>query len=216
MTFFINFAKCQNFPDNSLTLRNFISPWHWHFPDGYEPWLPLIESKITLRTTKACICTRTSSYLHHRRWTPGDEWPHPCKVQYIVKGALSLSLSLSIYIYIYIHIYISFNTRTQHNTNTNLVLVDTPKHHYHCCDVIRSAMAFLIPGVSFVCSIICFGADQRKHQSSTSLAFLRGNLRWPMDSPHKRPVTRKMFPFNDVIMMAWNTYVYQLAVPSLV
>ena len=23
------------FPDNSLTLRNFISPWH--FPDGYEP-----------------------------------------------------------------------------------------------------------------------------------------------------------------------------------
>ena len=24
------------FPDNSLTLRNFISPWH--FPDSYEPW----------------------------------------------------------------------------------------------------------------------------------------------------------------------------------
>ena len=40
------------------------------------------------------------------------------------------------------------------------------------------------------------GADQRKHQSSTSLAFVR----WPMNSPHKGPVTRKMFPFDDVIM----------------
>ena len=27
---------CVKFPDNSLTLRNLISPWH--FPDGYEPW----------------------------------------------------------------------------------------------------------------------------------------------------------------------------------
>ena len=29
-----------------------------------------------------------------------------------------------------------------------------------------------------------------------------GNHRWPVDSPHRVPVTRKMFPFNDVIM-AW-------------
>ena len=27
-----------------------------------------------------------------------------------------------------------------------------------------------------------------------------GNQRWPVDSPHKGPVTRKMFPFDDVIM----------------
>ena len=40
------------------------------------------------------------------------------------------------------------------------------------------------------------GADQRKHQSSASLAFVR----WPVNSPHKGPVTRKMFPFDDVIM----------------
>ena len=44
------------------------------------------------------------------------------------------------------------------------------------------------------------GADQRKHQSSTSLAFMRGIHRSPVNSPHKRPVTRKMFPFDDVIM----------------
>ena len=41
----------------------------------------------------------------------------------------------------------------------------------------------------------------KKHQSSTSLAPLRGIHRWPVDSPHKGPVTRKLFPFDDVIMM---------------
>ena len=46
------------------------------------------------------------------------------------------------------------------------------------------------------------GADQRKHQSSASLAFVRGIHRWAVNSPHKWPVTRKMFPFDDVIMVA--------------
>ena len=45
------------------------------------------------------------------------------------------------------------------------------------------------------------GADQRKHQSSMSLAFVRGIHRWPVNSPHKGPVTRKMFPFDDIIMI---------------
>ena len=40
----------------------------------------------------------------------------------------------------------------------------------------------------------------KKHQSSASLAFVRGINRWPMNSPHKWPVTRKIFPFDDVIM----------------
>ena len=43
-------------------------------------------------------------------------------------------------------------------------------------------------------------ADQRKHQSSTSLVFVRGIHRWPVNSPNKGPVTRKMFPINDGIM----------------
>ena len=43
-------------------------------------------------------------------------------------------------------------------------------------------------------------ADQRKHQSSASLAFVRGIHRWPVDSPHKGPMTPKMFPLDDVIM----------------
>ena len=44
------------------------------------------------------------------------------------------------------------------------------------------------------------GAYRRKHQSSTSLAFVWGIHQWPVDSPHKGPVTRKMVPFDDVIM----------------
>ena len=43
-------------------------------------------------------------------------------------------------------------------------------------------------------------ADQRKHESSASLAFVRGIHRWPVNSPHKWTVTRKMFPFDDVII----------------
>ena len=47
-----------------------------------------------------------------------------------------------------------------------------------------------------------FRRRSRKYQSSASLAFVRGIHRWPVNSPHKWPVTRKMFPFDDVIMMA--------------
>ena len=36
--------------------------------------------------------------------------------------------------------------------------------------------------------------------SGASLAFVRGIRRGPVNSPHKWLVTRKMFPFDDVIM----------------
>ena len=73
-------------------------------------------------------------------------------------------------------------------------------HHGHYDDVIMSTTASQITCVSIVCTNFCSGADQRKHQSSASLAFVRGIHRWPVDSPHKGPVTRKMFSFDDVIM----------------
>ena len=44
------------------------------------------------------------------------------------------------------------------------------------------------------CSTVCWGIDQRKHQSSASLAFVRGIHRWLVDSPHKGPVTQRIFP----------------------
>ena len=54
--------------------------------------------------------------------------------------------------------------------------------------------------ITIVYSLVYSGADARKHESSASLAFVRGIHRGPVNSPHKRPVTRKMFPFDDVIM----------------
>ena len=54
-------------------------------------------------------------------------------------------------------------------------------------------------------STVCSGADQRRHQCSASLAFVRGNHRVPLNSPHKGPVTRKMVPFDDVIMPPMNS-----------
>ena len=70
----------------------------------------------------------------------------------------------------------------------------------HYCDVIMGAMAFQITSPTIVYSTVNSDADQRKHQSSASLAFVRGIHRWPVNSPHKWPVTRKMFTFDDVIM----------------
>ena len=62
------------------------------------------------------------------------------------------------------------------------------------------AIASQITRLTIVYSIVYSDADQRKHQSSASLAFVRGIHRGPVNSPHKWPVTRKMFPFDDVIM----------------
>ena len=63
--------------------------------------------------------------------------------------------------------------------------------HYN--DVIISAIA------SHITSLYS-DADQRKHQSSASLAFVWGIHRGQVNSPRKWPVTRKMLPFDDVIM----------------
>ena len=71
---------------------------------------------------------------------------------------------------------------------------------YHYNDVIMGAMASQITSLTIVYSTVYSDADQRKHQSSASLACVRGTHRGPVNSPHKWPVTRKMFPVHDVIM----------------
>ena len=90
-----------------------------------------------------------------------------------------------------------------HSDPVFLIFAEIPRCNNDPChysDVLMRAMASQITGVSTVCSAVCSGADQRKHQSSASLAFVRGIHRWPVNSPHKGPVTRKMSPFDDVIM----------------
>ena len=77
-----------------------------------------------------------------------------------------------------------------------------PQHWYHIIvflahyysDVIVGVIASQITSLTIVYSNVYSGAGQRKHQSSASLAFVLGIHRWP----HRWPVTRKMFPFDDV------------------
>ena len=67
-------------------------------------------------------------------------------------------------------------------------------------DAIMGTIASHITSLTIVYSAVYSGANQRKRQSSAPLAFVRGIHRWPVNSPHKGPVTRKMFPFDDIIM----------------
>ena len=71
----------------------------------------------------------------------------------------------------------------------------------HHNGVITGAMASQVTSLKIVYSTVCSGADQRKYQNSASLAFVRGIPQWQVNSRHKRPVTRKMFPFDNVLMI---------------
>ena len=70
-------------------------------------------------------------------------------------------------------------------------------------DVMMRSMTSQITSLTIVYPTVYSGTHQRKHQSSVSLAFVRG----PVYSPHKGTVTRKMFPFDDVIMRKCFTYI---------
>ena len=80
-------------------------------------------------------------------------------------------------------------------------------HSTHYNDVIMGAIAPQIISLMIVFSTVYLDTDQIKHQRSASLAFVRGIHRRPVNSTYKWPVTRKMFPFDYVIMLkclTWN------------
>ena len=73
-----------------------------------------------------------------------------------------------------------------------------------------TAIVSQITGDPIVWSTVCSGADLRKHQSSVSLAFVRRIHPWSVYCPHKGPVTRKLFPFDDVVIFGGDTRVFYL------
>ena len=82
--------------------------------------------------------------------------------------------------------------RTDNSADERPVKIrSSPKFQYS--DVMMGQVTFQITCASIACSTICSSADQRKHQSSASLAFVWGIHRWTGNSPHKRPITRKCF-----------------------
>ena len=87
----------------------------------------------------------------------------------------------------------------------------------HYDDVIMGTIASQTTSLTIVYLSVYSDANERKHQSYASLAFVRGIHRGPVNSPHKWPVTRKMFPFDDVIMI-WNSIVIFLVgcVPGVI
>ena len=97
-------------------------------------------------------------------------------------------------------IFLRSNPYKQYISNYILSSPGEKPFPYHYSDVIMGVMASQITSLTIVHSTVYSDADQRKHQSSASLAFVRGIHQGPVNSPHKWPVTRKMFPFDDVIM----------------
>ena len=69
------------------------------------------------------------------------------------------------------------------------------------CRLVGHYQHFYLNGWNMNCLLNCrLRRRSKKHQSSTSVAFVWGIHRWPVNSPHKRQLTRKMFSFDDVIM----------------
>ena len=83
----------------------------------------------------------------------------------------------------------------------SFMLHNTSAYCVHYNDVIMGVIASQITSLTIIYSTVYSDADQRKHQSSASLAFVRGIHWWLVNSPHKGPVTQKMFPFDDVIVV---------------
>ena len=62
------------------------------------------------------------------------------------------------------------------------------------------SVAYPTPGSPLFTQPFIRAQIKENNQSSASLAFVRGIHQGPVNSPHKWPVTLKMFPFDDVIL----------------
>ena len=83
------------------------------------------------------------------------------------------------------------------STKPDILMTISVKQLWHYTDVIMGMIASQITSLTIVYSTVYSDADQRKYQSSTLLAFVRGIHRRPVNSPNKWPVMRKMFPFDE-------------------
>ena len=98
------------------------------------------------------------------------------------------------------YVYLFFDIQPYNSVCNGHYFHSNGLHRWHYNDVIMGKIASQITSLTIVYSTVYSDADQGKHQSSASLAFVRGIHRGPVISPHKGPVTRKMLPFDDVIM----------------
>ena len=177
-------------PENNLVIIVFI-PWtqKWH---RYIPFIIYIINVYFHCMYSQCILDNTRVYLYRVFLYK----VHPNKYSY--SSLCNICSDISTYALVVEWGIECFMVGYQRSTGTAV-------HGWkcHCNDVIISTTATLITSLTIVYSILYLTADQRKHQSSVSLAFVRGIHRRPVNSPHKGPVTRKMFPSDDVIMVTY-------------
>ena len=147
-----------------LHIRQILEYWITHFPSD-KWWFVLRNNLDKLTALLKCL-----SYIISNLWYTTSSW-----INFLVMhGSYNHPVILINAMYIPIRCSIYQNICSLHCGYN---------------DVILSAMAYQITSLTIVYSTVYSGADQRKHQSSASLAFVR----WPVNSPHKWPITRKMF-----------------------
>ena len=145
--------------------------------------------------------------LYLTNYGNGTQWLFGLVIQKALKSLLPLQGMLSERRYLLQTTWVKYLLANGHY----LTLLLTNFHPYvsqfqnHCRDVIMGAMASQITSLTIICSTVHSCADQRKRQSYAWLAFVRGIHRWPVNSPHKGPVTRKIYPVDDGIMMIGKT-----------
>ena len=115
-------------------------------------------------------------------------------VQSCPKSSIYILYHISYYMYVHNRWHTQpYKKKHQRSVSLGFFLAS----HYN--DVIMSVMASQMTSLMIVYSTIYSNADQRKHQSSAPLTFVRGIHWWLVNFPHKGPVTQKMFPFDDIM-----------------
>ena len=110
---------------------------------------------------------------------------------------------------LYIHGMIGVNLARIYNktmkNRTSTYHGDLPycSEYLHHSSVIMSMVVAQITGVSIVCSNV-YSATSKKISKLGIIGLCEGIHRWPVDSAHKGVITRKMFPFDDVILVPSN------------
>ena len=142
---------------------------------------------------------QASDFLIEKRHTHINIYNTSCYCSWIIQFACWGYCSIVIN-----NNYHTHNIQLHHKPTQSMVNVNaTQSISFHYNDVKMSAIASQITSLTIVCSTVYSGADQRWHQSSASLAFVSGIHRWPVNSPHKWPLTRKMLPFDYFIMSTY-------------
>ena len=209
--------------DDVIKWKHF--PRFWPFVSGFHRSPVNFHPKVTRSLNVSLICVWTNNWVNNRDASDlrRNRAHHDVTVIFKMNpiSTLYLCRHMSIIRHFYFPMLLSWSKHTIHLflriyigcrhisslcsqeplIGQNMVQFFDDECHpcTHYDDVIMDAIAFQITSLRIVYSIVYSGTDQRKHQNSASLAFGRVIHRGPVNSPHKGPVTRKVFPFDDVI-----------------